>query len=292
MWDRIDRGLYWDEGINLVLGCTPVSPACDRCWAAMYAHRMARHPNPKISATFQGLTDSRGKWVGGARPNEKAILRLIQGKGLVKAVWTDLFHFDIPDGFIRWALDAMASAPQHVYLVLTKRAGRMRAIINNLDRPLPRHVWLGVTVEDQARAEQRIMDLAETHAPVKWISYEPALGPVPFQIWLGIAGIHWLIAGGETGPGARPVHPDWIRSARDAAQFHRVPFFFKQWGAYHPWAGNDRGYAGGWIGDRFVGKADIPAGEYPNGPDVCMYASGNGLYRELDGQVWNQHPEM
>ncbi len=194
----------------------------------------------------------------------------------------DLFHEDCPDEWIDRIFAVMALAPQHTFQVLTKRSARMRAyfalddtgradfmyrIDGRCDElvahsgllrgakydkgesyepphwPLP-NVWIGVSVEDQTRADERIPDLLATPAVVRFVSYEPALGAVDFRSWLGgqngdsdsarRSALSWVICGGESGPGARPMHPQWARDVRDRCTAAGVPFFFKQWGEWLP----------------------------------------------------------
>jgi protein gp37 len=188
----------------------------------------------------------------------------------------DLFHPDVPYEFIDEVFAVMAVCSQHTFLVLTKRPERMHDYIhaphtNNVvlkhfkrkpDRgertwPLP-NVWIGVTAENQARADERIPILLETPAAVRFVSCEPLLGPIDLGKWLEcptcaesgeiynpiedafedcpahFSPLHWIIAGGETGRGARPMHPDWVRNLRDQCQVAGVPFFFKSWGEWAP----------------------------------------------------------
>ena len=258
MWDqsRIDRGLYWDEGINLVLGCTPFAIDCDNCWAARYAHRMAGHPNAKIQAKYKGLTDVCGRWRGRAWIDYDALARLVRGrKPKVKTIWTDLFHQDIAITDILSALNRMADA-KHLFLVLSKRSLRMGQILSDYNREcVVPNIWFGVTVSrwDNINVD-RLAHIKVTPVAKRFISYEPAIGPFDFRPWLKSGLFHWLIAGGETGPRARPVNPDWIRAARDACLEYGVPFFFKQWG-----------------------------------PSALL---DKRFQRLVDYQVWNQHPEI
>lgn len=206
----------------------------------------------------------------------------------------DLFHESVPDEWIDRVFAVMALCPQHTFQVLTKRSGRMRAYMNDtsqrrsdglgsavvaIDRtvpletlrwPLP-NVWLGVSAEDQVRADERVPDLLATPAAIRFVSAEPLLGPIDFErlddglrdgtrlhfdamtgladdghdTISGIFGnpdprVDWIIVGGESGPGARPMHPDWARSIRDQCAAAGVPFFFKQWGAWQTVYDRDR----------------------------------------------------
>jgi protein gp37 len=137
---------------------------------------------------------------------------------------SDLFHDDVPLDFIRDVFQVMAECPQHTFQVLTKRSERLRELGSLLT--WTSNIWMGVSVEDD-RVRSRIDDLQATPAVVRFLSCEPLIGPLED---LNLAGIHWLIAGGESGPRARPMHPEWVRSLRDQCQRADVPFFFKQWG--------------------------------------------------------------
>ena len=205
---------------NPVTGCTEVSPGCDHCYARTFAERfrgVAGHP---YAQGFDvRLWEARLEVpVGWKKP------RLIFVNSM-----SDLFHQDVPDHFIVQVFRTMAIfAPQHTYQVLTKRPSRLvttslAAQITQAIGPWPAHVWLGVSVENQA-CTWRVDKLRATPAPVKFISAEPLLGPIQFDL----AGIAWLIAGAESGHGARPMHEDWVRSLRDQCQAAHVSFFYKQ----------------------------------------------------------------
>ena len=137
---------------------------------------------------------------------------------------SDLFHEQIPVEFIGRVFDVMTRADWHVYQILTKRSGRLVEL--SPDLPWKDHIWMGVSVEG-SRYSSRIDDLRRSGATIKFLSLEPLLEPLPN---LRLAGIDWVIAGGESGPGARPMDPSWVRDIRDQCQAAAVPFFFKQWG--------------------------------------------------------------
>jgi protein gp37 len=158
---------------------------------------------------------------------------------------SDLFHPEVPDDFILQVFDVMADTPEHTYQVLTKRAKRLSTLARKL--PWPSNVWMGVSVESQ-RYAFRVDQLRRVDASVRFLSIEPLLGPVQIDL----TGIGWVIVGGESGPGARPVDPSWVRSIRDQCSEQEVPFFFKQWGGRTPKA--------------------------------------NG--RLLDGEIWNEYPDQ
>jgi len=137
---------------------------------------------------------------------------------------SDLFQDAVPDDFIRRVFSTMKACPQHTFQILTKRSDRLRELGATL--PWPPHVWMGVSVED-GRVIGRIADLAAVPAKVRFLSCEPLIGPLDN---LRLKGIHWVIVGGESGPGARPMRPEWVESIHRQCRSSRVPFFFKQWG--------------------------------------------------------------
>jgi protein gp37 len=137
---------------------------------------------------------------------------------------SDLFHEDVPVEFIVRILDVARRSPQHTFQVLTKRPHRVLEIDAELN--WPNNIWMGTSVED-ANVLDRVQQLKNTSAKVKFLSVEPLIGPIPR---LPLSGIDWIIVGGESGPGARPMDPDWVRAIRDRCAHYGVPFFFKQWG--------------------------------------------------------------
>jgi protein gp37 len=163
---------------------------------------------------------------------------------------SDLFHKEVPQSFIDQVFGTMEAANQHIYQVLTKRSSLMRKYLRRryADRAPPPHIWLGVSVEN-AKGRTRIEHLRSSPAAVRFLSIEPLIGPVGK---VDLDGIHWVIAGGESGPGARPMHVDWAREIRDQCAEQGVRFFFKQWGGLRPKSGG----------------------------------------RDLDGREWNQFPTV
>jgi protein gp37 len=144
---------------------------------------------------------------------------------------SDLFHARVPLEFVQQAFEVMTETPQHTYQILTKRALRLKRIAPEL--PWPPNVWVGVSVED-AEVGHRVDVLREVPAAVRFLSCEPLLGPLDD---LSLDGIHWVIAGGESGRNARPMNPAWAQGLRDRCADADVPFFFKQWGGRTPKAG-------------------------------------------------------
>jgi protein gp37 len=145
----------------------------------------------------------------------------------------DLFHEDCPDEWIDLVFDVMAQASDHTFQVLTKRALRMRDYLRNKDRQPLANVWLGVSTERQKEADERIPLLLQTPAAVRFISAEPLLGALNIKAYVGRRRnrpLDWVIVGGESGPRARPMNPDWVNSLRDQCETSSAKFFFKQWG--------------------------------------------------------------
>lgn len=243
---------WCDATWNPLRGCTAVSPGCVNCYAATVA---ARFSGP--GQAYDGLAkfvDGVAKWTGKIRVVERTIRQPLKWKRprrIFVNSMSDLFHESVPTEVIATLLGVMACAPQHQFLVLTKRPRRMRDVIATLtldgcltsastlaaapDNPEwpPPNVWLGVSVEDQQRADERIPILQSTPAAVRFLLCEPLLGPLDLPLD-GEAGIHWVIVGGESGPHARPMHPEWARGVARQCREACVPFFFKQWGEYAP----------------------------------------------------------
>jgi protein gp37 len=212
----IDSSIEWTESTwNPVTGCTKISEGCTHC----YAERMAR----RLQAMGQ-RNYARGFEV---TPHEEALdlpLRWRKPQRIFVNSMSDLFHERVPFEFILRVFAVMEEASWHRFQVLTKRSARLAESAALL--PWPDNVWMGVTVES-AEYTCRIDDLRAVPAAVRFLSLEPLLGPVPE---LNLAGIGWVIVGGESGPGARPMEPAWALDLLGQCRRARVPFFFKQWG--------------------------------------------------------------
>jgi len=265
--------IEWSDATwNPVTGCTEVSPGCDHCYAKTFAERWRGTPGHHFENGFD-LT---------LRPERLGQpLKWKKPRRIFVNSMSDLFHEGVPDEFIAQVFAVMAMAKRHTFQVLTKRHGRMRALLSDPEFqgmvggarydlgdtdttipepedpswcwPLP-NVWLGVSVEDQHWADIRIPALLATPAAVRFLSCEPLLGPVDLTMsnglnaldpaetghenrwghWVNGPSIDWVIVGGESGPGARPMHPDWARSLRDQCTAAGTPFHFKQWGEWGP----------------------------------------------------------
>ncbi|MDX0057916.1 DUF5131 family protein [Sinorhizobium meliloti] len=360
---------WTDATWNPITGCAVVSPGCTNCYAMKLAGtRLKNHPSRK---DLTKDTKAGPVWTGEMRFNRKWLdqpLRWTKPRMIFVCAHGDLFAEGVDEVWIDHVFAVMALAPQHTFQVLTKRPERMReymlgmlsrrqfisgygALVWGGDRPdlvyetvddaiakpLP-NVWLGVSVEDQKRADERIPILLDTPAAVRWISAEPLLGHVDLRNlrrynpkgapWIdGLRGLvtrgsylarspdeccfntsvtipgelpalNWVVAGGESGPGARPMHPDWARSLRDQCGAAGVPFLFKQWGAWlagDVYAVGDRGgfcrHMDGsenvhtglpdhwWSGDCFGGMISTRVGKKAAG-------------RLLDGIEHNGFPEV
>lgn len=222
-----NSSIEWTEATwNPVVGCTIISPGCTNCYAMRMARRLEAMGQPKYAGMTR-MSGGRPKWNGVVRIDE-ASLSLPStwktGRMIFVNSMSDLFHEDVPIAFIKRVFGTMERTPQHTYQILTKRAERLEGLCDQL--VWPENVWMGVSVENEDFVS-RIDHLRITGAKVKFLSLEPLLGPLDD---LDLTGIHWVIAGGESGPKARAVNPDWVRSIRDQCFDADVAFHFKQWG--------------------------------------------------------------
>lgn len=230
MGDR--SAIEWTQATwNPTTGCDRVSRGCDNCYAMTLAKRLKAMGQPRYQRDGDPRTSGPGFGVT-CHPDALALPLSWRRPRLVFVnSMSDLFHAQVPLPFVRQVFDVMAATPQHTYQVLTKRSRRLRRISNSLE--WPPNVWMGVSVED-SEVLDRVDDLREVPAAVRFLSCEPLLGPLDR---LSVKGIDWVIAGGESGPNARPMDPGWALSLRDKCAAADVPFFFKQWGGRTPKAG-------------------------------------------------------
>lgn len=203
--------IEWTERTwNPVTGCSKVSQGCKHCYAERIADRFwGDRPFTEVQCHPERLSHPKS---------------IRKGSMFFVNSMSDLFHPDVPDKFIRSVFNVMRECPQHTFQVLTKRSERLAQL--GPDLLWPTNVWMGVSVED-ARVIERIDHLRAVPAAVRFLSLEPLIGPLED---LNLAGLHWVIVGGESGPGARPMKAAWVKSIRRQCRAARVPFFFKQWG--------------------------------------------------------------
>jgi len=310
--------IEWCDAVwNPTTGCSKVSEGCRYCYAERFAQRLAgRFGYPADDPFRVTLHPERLEEPLGWRKPRRVFVNSMG----------DLFHEDVPDEFICRVFAAIALTPvKHRFLILTKRPHRMREFILGLPQrdetfrlwvraggewPLS-NLWLGVTAENQQAADERIPILLEIPAAVRFVSVEPMLGPVDLGrlVWfkdgfsspafqeqmLGRRRLDWIVCGGETGPNARPCHPDWVRNLRDQCQAAGVPFFFKQWGQW-----NDLS-SGNWIAprkDTRVPWSDSYVLSHKN--KIYEFLDGCRMFRMgkktagrlLDGQTWDEFPRQ
>ncbi|MFO7946261.1 MAG: phage Gp37/Gp68 family protein [Armatimonadota bacterium] len=229
--------IEWTERTwNPVTGCTKISPGCANCYAERFAHRLQAMGQDKYRNGFDVTLHKRTLDDPLGWKNNQVIF--------VNSM-SDLFHKDVPLSFIKRVFQTMRRADWHIFQVLTKRSEKLLALDDQiLWAP---NVWMGVSIENSDYLS-RLDDLKRTGAQLKFVSFEPLIGPVSK---FDTDGIDWVIVGGESGPGARPMKKEWVIDIRDRCRAHNVPFFFKQWG----------------------GTRKKKAG------------------RELDGRTWDQYPE-
>lgn len=298
-------GIEWtDASWNPIVGCTKVSAGCGNCYAIRMAHRLAKNPkiaevgndwvrsggdgsiryvsNPYMDSTT--ITNGVVNWSGALSfiPSRlEQPLRWRKPRRVFVCSMGDLFHESVPFEWVRQVMEVIERCPQHTFQLLTKRPARMLRFYESESGFLagasaghgwgwdyPKNAWLGVSVEDQATAGERIPLLLEVPAAVRFVSVEPLLSAVDVSPWL--SALSQIIVGGESGPGARPMHHSWVRSLRDQCVESSTPFFFKQWGEW--------------------GSYDLtPDGRGQINPEyrrVGKKAAG----RFLDGRTWDEVP--
>jgi len=285
---------WTDETWPVVTGCTPCSIGCTNCYAArMAATRLKHHPRYEGLAT---ISNGKAKWTGEVRLNHDVLeqpLRWRKPRRVFVASMGDLFHEDVPFVFVRRIFRKIAEAPWHTYQILTKRPLRMSLFFEwyqdfcdrldiyphkDMSERFP-NVHLGVSVENQAAADERREYLERCPAAVKFVSYEPALGPID---WTGWEFVSQIISGGESGPGARPSHPDWHRATRDFCQENEIAYFMKQWGAWLPFSDWPHDYHG-WT------RAYSWEPSYDGRPDM-VHVGKKAAGHLLDGREWQEFP--
>jgi protein gp37 len=277
---NIAKGQYWSKALTLVNGCTEASEGCDHCWAA---RMMTRFDNGRGFAAC-------GKWTGKVGLNLKATQALAvkaannrRTKAQVFCVWNDLFHDAVSPAFLHQAFLRMSHCAEDIFLILTKRPVNISFLEDCWRFRTPSNIWLGVTVESQKHIG-RIDELVEHWPGKKFVSIEPCLGSVDLSYYLLEPlkpTIDWVVVGSETGPSARPCHPDWVRSIRDQCVAAGVPMFLKSRG-------------------EFITLPEMPPNSMAMADAMNANTLGHGYVRvgkkkagrELDGTTWEQFPEL
>jgi len=309
---------WTDKTWNPIAGCSKVSEGCRNCYAETMAKRLVAMGQSKYQGTIDGYVQQH--WSGVVKLDEKTLQLPYKTKKPTRFFvnsMSDLFHENVPDEWIRGIFRVMDQANWHTYQVLTKRPERMRDILNSANwwggrfAEQMKHIWLGVSVENQEAANERIPYLLGIKdVSVRFLSCEPLLGPVnltrlcvpncPDAFIDSLQGlvhgpddklpnINWVITGGESGPNARPMHPDWVRSLRDQCNAAGVPFFLKQWGEW----GEDcpDGYHNSKSCIIRPNGTTYLADCADNSADKWLFKVGKQRAgRVLDGRTWDEAP--
>lgn len=301
---------WTDATWNPVTGCSKISAGCKNCYAETFAERWRDIPGHHFQNGFDVTM----------RPEMLRIpLQWTRPRRVFVNSMSDLFHEDVSFAFIREVFGIMAVAKRHTFQILTKRPARMLEWFKwvreyGLLAPLA-NVWVGVSVENQDAADVRIPLLLQAPAAVRFLSCEPLLGPVDLTSIDRTSGsdpgynalrcgpddegplqtiVDWVICGGESGPGARPMHPDWARSLRDQCLAVGAPFFFKQWGEWIP---NEEFSFPLWYTKEFLwlypdGHTGEHGGHQGSGSKLMQRVGKRVAGRLLDGREWNEFPEV
>ena len=291
---------YRDPTGRDVWGCVKISPACKHCYAESTALRFKRG-GPYTAKTMGALTP----YLHEGECETMLRSRTVSGRRVFVEDMSDLFGEWNSNELIAAVFGIMSARSDVTFQVLTKRVKRMREWCRIV---LP-NVWLGATVEDQPRANERIPDLLACPAAVRWLSVEPMLGPIDLRLCDEEPdadgcyqdrrhGLHWLVVGGESGPRARPMHRTWARSLRDQCVFAGVPFFFKQWGEWAPEGPLSAPQRFVFSDGRSYEPDDAQAmmrdrQDRPGGDGICMYRVGKAAAGALlDSEMWKDIPEV
>jgi protein gp37 len=297
---------WTDATWNPVRGCSVVSEGCRNCYAMAVAARFSGSGMPYEGLAYRN--ESGAHWTGETRLIQEHLedpIRWRKPRRIFVNSMSDLFHESLSETQIQNVFSVMESARHHIYQILTKRPQRMFDFVKKFDDWLKyasdypgqlsfaerfAHVWLGVSCEDQKTADERIPLLLQTPAAVRWISAEPLLEWIDVTEYLGWNKAHptkldWVVAGGESGPKSRPMHPYWIESLRDQCLAADVPFFFKQWGEWLPNAD---------VPIDLSLKRElkmIPADSDNLDKEVMVRVGKKEAGRLLDGREWSEYPK-
>ena len=258
---------WTDETWNPVTGCTKISAGCANCYAERMAGRLqamgqANYRNGFKVTCHEHVLETPFRW---RKPRRVFVCSM-----------SDLFHRDVPWPFVSMVFDVMDANPQHTYQVLSKRTASVAAYLSNRYCHQPAHIWVGTSIENKKAMNDRLGYISTLRGFTRFLSIEPLLedlGTIP-----GLHRFDQVIVGGESGPGARPMHPDWVRSIRDQCLEQNVPFFFKQWGEWYPYHLVPNGEGGSYRWVILDGEAMSRIGKKRAG-------------RLLDGREWNEFPK-
>lgn len=310
--------IEWTDKVwNPVVGCSKVSAGCANCYAETMANRLAE--NPATAKRYAG-TVKNGKWTGKVNLVEEVLDAPLHWKKPCMVFvdsMSDLFHASIPFTFIKNVFNRMCRANHHTYQILTKRPDRFilwwkwfesEGFAEAFMPRIPKHIWIGTSIENQETADERIPLLFEISAAVRFLSCEPLLGPIDIKRWIdhdprhgrfgcSIDGkpsnryimpraVDWVICGGESGDKARPMHPNWARSLRDQCHAEGVPFFFKQWGEFAPVDQLSESLRNDDVLKRRTGSRDVT---FEDGTHVLRVGKW-GAGALLDGREWREFP--
>ena len=265
-------------------GCVKVSPGCQNCYAETFAKRTG-HNIWGPAATTQRRIFGDKHWAEPIKWNTDAV-KAGERRRVFCSSMADVFedHPQLPPERVRlWKL--IDQTPALDWLLLTKRPENILDMVPDEWRTVgrwPQNVWAGTTIENQDVVIDRLDELIRVPAPVRFLSCEPLLGPLDVSEWLDF--ISWVIVGGESGPHARPMHPDWARSLRDQCQAAGVAFHFKQWGQYVPVGQTDKPWYNGGVWMLAADKATVV--------NAIRLKSKHDAGRQLDGREWNEFPEV
>jgi protein gp37 len=278
---------WTDASWNPIVGCTEISPGCANCYAARLAATRLRN-----LADYKGLaTIPPARWTGevrflGDRLNEP--LHWIKPRRIFVCDMADLFHEAVQAEWIEKIFYVMLKAPHHTFQVLTKRPERMQKFISKEwrygtgTRTFLPNVWAGTSVENR-HFKTRIEWLRATPARIRFLSLEPLLHDLGL---VDLRGIDWVIVGGESGPGARPMHPDWVRSLRDQCQARGVAFFFKQWGEWIHISQIEQA-----LTPKEIDALSLNTRCRENDQDIFFQIGKKRSGRLLDGREWSEFPD-